>query len=89
MAGHRVVEEHHDSVARELVKRAFELADQRSKRAMVLAKEGQDFLGLGGLQGGAGRAQARQELCDGWRFVGAAPLGLTGKAVKVVEPRML
>src|SRR5205085_11244504 len=44
----RVVEEHHDAVARELIERALELADKRAQRAMVFAQEIEDFLGLRG-----------------------------------------
>ena len=36
-AGHRIVEEHHDAVAGELVQRALELGDERPQCAMVLA----------------------------------------------------
>src|SRR6516165_1952314 len=35
---HRVVEEHHDPITRELVERSLELADERPQRAMVLAE---------------------------------------------------
>src|SRR6516225_3454039 len=41
-AWHRIIEEHHDPVARELVERPFELANERPQRAMVLAKEFED-----------------------------------------------
>jgi hypothetical protein len=34
--GHRIFEEHHDPVARELVERPFELTDERPQCAMVL-----------------------------------------------------
>jgi hypothetical protein len=54
---HRVIEKHHDAVARELVERSFILADQRSQRAMVLAQEVEHLLGLGGLGKGGVAAQ--------------------------------
>src|SRR4029077_20613763 len=42
---HRIVEEDHDPVARELVERALVLADQRPQRAMIFAQKVEDFLG--------------------------------------------
>ena len=40
---HRIVEEHHDPVARELVERSLELGDERPQHAMVFAQEIEDF----------------------------------------------
>src|SRR6516165_344791 len=54
---HRIVEEHHDPVARELVERAFELADERPQSAMVFAQKIEHFFGLGGLGEGGVAAQ--------------------------------
>jgi hypothetical protein len=42
---HRVVEEHHDPIARELVARPLELADQWPQRAVILTQEVPDLLG--------------------------------------------
>ena len=53
-----IVEEHHDAVARELVKRALELADQRPQGAVVFAQEFENFLGLGSLGEGSSRRPA-------------------------------
>jgi len=47
---HRVVEEHHDPIARELVERPLELADEWPQGAVVFAQEVKDLLGLGGLR---------------------------------------
>src|SRR6516162_2060128 len=46
---YRVIEKHHDAVARELVERALELANERPQRAVILPQEVEDFLGLGSL----------------------------------------
>ena len=54
---HGIVEEHHDAITRELIKRALILTDQRPQCAMVLAQEIQYFLGLGGLSEGGVAAQ--------------------------------
>jgi hypothetical protein len=54
---HRVVEEHHDPVARELVERALKLARQWPQRAVVLAQKFEDFLRLSGLGEGGIAAQ--------------------------------
>ena len=56
-AWNRIVEKHHDPVARELVERAHELGDERPQRAVVFAKEGEVFLGFGGLGKGGVAAQ--------------------------------
>jgi hypothetical protein len=55
-----VVEEHHNPVARELVERAFELSDERPQRAMILAQEIEDLLGLGSLGEGGVAAQVAE-----------------------------
>jgi hypothetical protein len=51
---HRIVKEHHDPIARELIEHAFKLADERSQRAMIFAQKVEDFfrfrrLGKGGV----------------------------------------
>ena len=52
-----IVEEYHDPVARELVESALELGDERPQRAVIFAKEGEDFLRFGGLGKGGVAAQ--------------------------------
>src|SRR6516164_769140 len=47
--GHRIIEEHHDPVARELVERSFILADQWPQSAVVFAQKFEHFFRLGGL----------------------------------------
>src|SRR5205814_5535437 len=54
---HRIVEENHDAVARELVERPLELAHERSQRSVVFAQEVEHLLGLGGLAEGGVAAQ--------------------------------
>src|SRR5262249_21135327 len=54
---HRVVEEHHDAVAREMVEGAFELGDERPQRAVVLAQKFELVLGLGCFSKGGVAAQ--------------------------------
>jgi hypothetical protein len=62
-AGYRIIEEHHDPVAGELVERALELPDERPQHAMVFAQEIEHFLRLGGLRKGRVAAQiARRAL---------------------------
>src|SRR5262249_25818535 len=56
-AWHGIVEKHHDPVARELVERPLELADQGPQRAVILAQETQHLLGLGGLGEGGVAAE--------------------------------
>ena len=46
---HRIIEENHDPIARELVERSLELADERPQRAVIFAQKIEHFLGLGGL----------------------------------------
>jgi hypothetical protein len=45
---HRIIEEHHDPVARELIERALELAGERPQRAVVVAQKIEHLLGFGG-----------------------------------------
>jgi hypothetical protein len=68
---HRVVEEHHDAVARELVERSLEPADERPQRAVVFAQKVEDLLGLGGLGKGGVTAQIAKHDDD------LAPVGLS------------
>src|SRR5204862_5261483 len=63
-ARHRIIEEHHYAVARELVERAFELAHQRPQSAMVLTQELQHLLRLGGLGEGGVAAQIAEHHND-------------------------
>src|SRR5262249_26261075 len=57
---HRVIEEHHDPVAGELVERALELADKRPQRAVILTQEFEDFFRLRGLGEGGVAAQVTE-----------------------------
>ena len=54
---HRIIEENHDPIARELVERSLELADERPQRAVVFAQKVKDLLGFGGLGKGGVAAQ--------------------------------
>jgi hypothetical protein len=49
-AWHRIIEEHHDPVTRELVERALELGDERPQRAVVFAQERENLLRLSGFR---------------------------------------
>ena len=54
-------EEHHDPVARELVERPFELANERPQRAVVLAQKIENLFGFGGLGEGGVAAQVAKD----------------------------
>src|SRR5262249_35643201 len=54
---HRVVKEHHDPIARELIERALELADERTQCAVIFAEKVEYLLGLGSLSEGGVAAQ--------------------------------
>jgi hypothetical protein len=53
----RIIEKDHDAVARELVERALELADEWPQRTVIFAQKVEDFLRLGGLGEGGVAAQ--------------------------------
>src|SRR5262249_19238888 len=59
-ARHRIIEEHHDAVARELVERPFELSDERTQSAVVLTQEVEHLLRLGSLGEGGVAAQVAE-----------------------------
>src|SRR6516162_8159481 len=54
------LKKHHDAVARELVERALELANEGPQRAMILAQEVEYLLGLGSLREGGVAAQVAE-----------------------------
>jgi hypothetical protein len=59
---HRIVEEHHDPIARELIERSFELGDERPQRTMIFAQKGADFLRFGSFgEGGVATQVAKYD----------------------------
>ena len=59
-AGHRIVEQHHQSVAGEALQGALEGVDDAGETVVVLAQHGHHLLGLGGLGEGGEAAQVAE-----------------------------
>jgi hypothetical protein len=81
---HRIVEEHHDAITRELVERSLELADKRTQRPMVLAKEIEHLFGFGGLGEGGVAAQVQNTTTMSRRWL--SRILATGESLQDLGP---